>query len=52
MFLEIMSAIDAQPLEWVWEGVIPVGQLTLFMGEPGIGKKSGGDGCHRALDAG
>ena len=38
MFLETLCNIPAKPQEWVWKGVIPAGQLTLVMGEPGVGK--------------
>jgi len=38
MLLETLCNIPAKPQEWVWQGVIPEGQLTLVMGEPGVGK--------------
>ena len=38
MLLETLCNIPAKPQEWVWKGVIPEGQLTLLMGEPGVGK--------------
>lgn len=38
MLLEVMSGVESRPLEWVWEGVVPLGKLTLLIGEPGIGK--------------
>jgi putative DNA primase/helicase len=30
--------IEAQPLEWLWEPRIPLGMLTLFAGDPKLGK--------------
>ena len=36
--LTTLSEIPVKPQEWVWKGVIPEGQLTLLMGEPGVGK--------------
>lgn len=38
MLLETLCNIPAKPQEWVWKHVIPEGQLTLLMGEPGVGK--------------
>lgn len=38
MFVKTLSNIPAMPQEWIWEGVIPEGQLTLVIGEPGVGK--------------
>ena len=38
MNLEKLSDIPAKPQGWVWKGVIPEGQVTLLMGEPGVGK--------------
>ena len=38
MNLEKLSDIPAKPLGWVWNGVIPEGQVTLVTGEPGVGK--------------
>lgn len=29
-----------KPLEWLWPGVIPRGKLTLFEGDPGLGKST------------
>ena len=33
----LASVVD-QPLEWLWPGRIPLGALTLIIGEPGMGK--------------
>ncbi|WP_157605522.1 AAA family ATPase [Schlesneria paludicola] len=33
-----LSDVPGKPLEWIWEGLIPRGKLTLITGEPGIGK--------------
>ena len=38
MNLEKLSDIPAKPQGWVWNGVIPEGQVTLLTGEPGVGK--------------
>ena len=38
MNLEKLSDIPAKPQGWVWNGVIPEGQVTLVTGEPGVGK--------------
>ncbi len=38
MNLEKLSEIPAKPLGWIWNGVIPEGQVTLLTGEPGVGK--------------
>ncbi len=29
---------DAQPVEWLWPGRIPLGKVTLLIGDPGVGK--------------
>ena len=33
-----MSEVDAKPVEWLWEGYIPRGALTILEGDPGLGK--------------
>ena len=33
-----MSQIRTKPLEWAWEGLVPMGKLTLLTGDPGVGK--------------
>ncbi len=33
-----MSDVQPEKLAWVWEKVIPRGKLTLFTGDPGLGK--------------
>lgn len=33
-----ISDIPAQKLRWLWPGRIPLGKLTLFAGDPGLGK--------------
>ena len=30
--------VSAQPVEWLWPGRIPLGQLTLLCGQTGLGK--------------
>lgn len=36
--LRCISDIPAQKLSWLWAGRIPLGKLTLFAGDPGLGK--------------
>ncbi len=38
MSFQSLTEYDLQPLEWVWDGLIPRGKLTLITGEPGVGK--------------
>ena len=33
-----LNEVTSKPLEWVWDGLIPRGKLTLITGEPGVGK--------------
>lgn len=33
-----LSDISSIPIRWLWPGVIPLGKLTLFVGDPGVGK--------------
>ena len=33
-----LSAVNPQPVTWLWPGVIPMGKLTLDAGRPGLGK--------------
>ena len=33
-----MDDIEAEEIEWLWEGFIPVGKLTILQGDPGKGK--------------
>ena len=33
-----MSLIRPKPLEWAWDGLVPMGKLTLLTGDPGVGK--------------
>ncbi len=35
-----LAEIPPEPVEWLWEGRIPRGKLTLLEGEPGVGKSS------------
>ena len=32
-----MEDIEAEDVEWLWEGFIPVGKLTILQGDPGKG---------------
>jgi putative DNA primase/helicase len=36
--LRCFSDIAAKPLRWLWPGRIPLGKLTLLIGDPGLGK--------------
>jgi len=36
--LRCVSDIAPKPLRWLWPGRIPLGKLTLFAGDPGLGK--------------
>lgn len=36
--LRILSDIEPKEVEWLWENHIPVGELTLLIGDPGTGK--------------
>lgn len=33
-----MNDIEAEEIEWLWEGFIPLGKLTILHGDPGKGK--------------
>ncbi len=35
-----LSMIQARPLEWLWQGYVPLGMLTLLDGDPGLGKST------------
>jgi hypothetical protein len=35
-----LSEVPARPVQWLWEGRIPFGKLTLLDGEPGSGKSA------------
>jgi putative DNA primase/helicase len=32
------SEMSTQPVDWAWEGLVPMGKLTLITGDPGVGK--------------
>jgi len=34
----VFADIPAQKLRWLWPGRVPLGKLTLFAGDPGLGK--------------
>lgn len=38
MSLPRLSDVDARPIQWIWEGVLARGMLTILQGDPGIGK--------------
>lgn len=33
-----LSDVSPEPLQWLWPGKIPLGKLTLLVGDPGLGK--------------
>jgi RecA-family ATPase len=33
-----LSEVSPQPIKWLWDWHIPLGHLTLFQGDPGVGK--------------
>ncbi len=33
-----LADIEARPLEWLWPALLPLGKLSLFCGDPGLGK--------------
>jgi putative DNA primase/helicase len=38
LVLKKFTNIKAEAIQWLWPGVIAVGKLTLFVGNPGVGK--------------
>ncbi len=38
MFAQPISRIVARPIDWLWPGRLALGKLTLFDGDPGLGK--------------
>lgn len=36
--IESFSNVKAESIQWLWQGRIPIGKLTLFVGDPGQGK--------------
>ena len=36
--LRCFSNIAPKPLRWLWAGRVPLGKLTLLIGDPGLGK--------------
>ena len=34
----LASDIEIRPVDWLWNGIIPLGKLTGFSGDPGVGK--------------
>lgn len=33
-----LADVKAKPVQWLWPGRVPLGKLTLFAGDPGLGK--------------
>lgn len=38
LIVENLSTIKPKKIEWIWQDIIAVGKITLFAGEPGVGK--------------
>ena len=38
--LYTVTAQDIEPIQWLWEGFLPLGKLTLLAGAPGTGKST------------
>src|SRR5947209_909244 len=38
--LRSMSDLRRRPVEWLWPGWIPLGNLTVLDGDPGVGKST------------
>jgi predicted ATP-dependent serine protease len=36
----LLSEVDEESVEWLWEGRIPLGKLTVIDGDPGTGKSA------------
>jgi AAA domain len=47
-----ISDVEAKPVEWLWDGRIARGKLTLVAGEPGLGKSQIGIDLHARLSTG
>jgi predicted ATP-dependent serine protease len=38
--LKVLSEVPTRPIEWLWEGRIPRGKITILDGDPGVGKSA------------
>jgi hypothetical protein len=38
LLVENMENVTPEPLRWLWPGVIPLGKVTMIVGDPGLGK--------------
>lgn len=36
----VMSEVEPQPVEWLWDGRIPLGEITLIEGDPAVNKST------------
>jgi len=36
--VKCLADVEPQPVRWLWNGRIPLGKLTLLVGDPGLGK--------------
>lgn len=36
----LASEVEAEPIEWLWDRRIPLGELTILDGDPGLGKST------------
>ncbi len=34
----VLSAVETHQIEWLWQGRIPLGKITILEGDPGVGK--------------
>lgn len=46
-----VSDIEPQPIDWLWEGRLARGKLTLIAGDPGLGKSQIGIDLHARLSS-
>jgi archaellum biogenesis ATPase FlaH len=37
-FGTVLSEVETHPIEWLWQGRIPLGKITILDGDPGVGK--------------
>ena len=38
LLIRNMESVIPQPLKWLWPGVLPLGKLSMIVGDPGLGK--------------
>jgi putative DNA primase/helicase len=52
IILRRAADMEAQPIDWIWNGRIARGKLTLIAGDPGLGKSQIGIDLHARLSTG